>query len=52
MSEARHIGFELKCLSNQIRRSIDESVANSGLLSLTWMQSLIIGFLELNQSTQ
>lgn len=45
MSPPKTIGFEIKSLSNLIKRCIDESATNSGLNGLTGMQVWIIGYL-------
>lgn len=41
----REIGFELKCINNLIRRSLDQRFAESGLEDLSGMQGPMIGYL-------
>ena len=41
----REIGFELKCVNNLIRRSLDQRFAENGLEDLTGMQGPMIGYI-------
>lgn len=45
MRPAGTIGYEIKMLSNEIKRCMDESILQSGLDGLTGMQGMILGFL-------
>lgn len=45
MRPPKTIGFEVKFLSNQIKRCLDESLMNSGLDGPTGMQGWIMGYL-------
>ena len=41
----REIGFELKCVNNLIRRSLDQRFAENGLEDLSGMQGPMIGYI-------
>lgn len=43
--KTRHIGGEIKQVSNLIKRRLDEKMARAGVESLTGMQGWIIGYL-------
>jgi len=43
--ENRHIGFELRRVSNLIRREIDNAMSSRNIEKLTGMQGKVIGFL-------
>ena len=50
--EERAIGFELKCMNNLIRRSLDQRFAENGLEDLSGMQGPMIGFILSRSATQ
>lgn len=44
MPDARHLGFLAKALSNEIRRTLDGTIAKDGETPLTGMQRGVLGF--------
>lgn len=52
MKQQRAIGFEIKCLSNMIRRKLDTTFSSSEFDGLTGTQNAMMGYIMDHEETQ
>ena len=52
MERKKHIGFEMRRISNLIRRRIDNAMSGRGIEKLTGMQGRVIGYLCHNEDRE